>query len=73
MSLFKRTKFFALLLLASSPAFAYIDPGTGVSFVSSLGTFLVAILAMVLSSVAIFWKRCVALVKDLVARFKKKG
>jgi hypothetical protein len=43
----------AVLLLASTPAYAYLDPGTG----SMLVQGLLAALAVVSAAVAAFWTR----------------
>lgn len=49
-----------LLLVARPRAFAYIDPGTGMSFISGIGAFLAAIIAVVAGAIAVTFKRWVA-------------
>ena len=59
----------ALAVIARIDAAAYIDPGTGMSFVSGIGAFFAAIFAVVIGAVAMTFKRWTAF---LLSRFKKR-
>lgn len=60
----------ALLLVVRSRAFAYIDPGTGMSFVSGIGAFLAAIVAVAAGAIAVTFKRWMAF---LTSFFKRRS
>ncbi len=56
-----------ILLLVTAPGIvqAYLDPGSGVTFVSGIGAYVLGFLALVFGGVMVFFKR-------LVRRFKKR-
>jgi uncharacterized membrane protein len=61
---------FLVTVVASANAWAYIDPGTGMSFISGIGAFFAALFALVVGAVAMTFKRWTAF---FLSRFKKRS
>ena len=59
-----------VLMFAALEAQAYIDPGTGMAFVSGIGAWLAAIGVFFIGAFSLFFKRIAAFFKGL---FKKKN
>ena len=53
------------LALAAAPAHAYIDPGSGMSFMSGITGYLLALFAMVFGAVAFTVRRWIGWLKGL--------
>jgi hypothetical protein len=51
------------------PVLAYIDPGTGMSFVSGIGAFIAGFFAIAFGAIVVTFKRWTAYLKSF---FKKK-
>lgn len=60
-----------LVISLLSVAEAYIDPGTGVTFVSGIGAFLWGILALVIGTVGVTFKRWWSFVRTLLPSKKR--
>lgn len=63
--------FVALAAAVARPAFAYIDPGTGMSFVSGIGAFIMGFIAIAFGAIAMTFRRWTAWLKSLFS--KKQG
>lgn len=61
-----------ITLVLPTQGWAYIDPGTGMSFVSGIGAFLLGFLALVFGTVALTFKRLWAWTKSAVVRLRAR-
>jgi hypothetical protein len=66
----------ALLAVAAVGLFAgsshaYIDPGTGMTFISGIGAFIAGMFAMAFGAIALTFRRWMALLKSIFASVKK--
>lgn len=61
-----------LLLWGAPAAWAYIDPGTGMAFVSGIGAWVAAFAAAILGGFSLFFRRWVDLGKKLFARLRRR-
>lgn len=67
----KSVRLLALLALAGTAAtnaFAYIDPGTGMSFVSGIGAFIAGFFAIAFGAIVVTFKRWTAYLKALFSK-----
>ena len=65
----KKSLFLTIVSLSlTGSALAYIDPGTGMSFVSGIGAYLAGLLAVAFGAIALTFKKWSAFVRSL---FKK--
>jgi len=62
--------FIALVALSASasPASAYIDPGTGMTFISGIGAFVMGFIALAFGAIVMTFKRWTAAIKSLFAK-----
>ena len=70
--MFRKSGVLILLMAAPVVSWAYLDPGTGMSFVSGIGSYLLALLVVAIGTVVLFFKRLLALVKRGWAYLKNK-
>ena len=54
------------------PAYAYLDPGTGVTFVLGISGFLIGLVTIAFGAVVLFFKKWLNLVKKIFARLKNR-
>ena len=69
-------RFFSLAVLAAtavSNAFAYIDPGTGMSFISGIGAFVAGIFAVAFGAIVMTFRRWKMVVKGMFSKSKDGG
>lgn len=57
----------------STEAFAYIDPGTGMSFVSGIGAFIAGFFALAFGAIAVTFKRWTGAIKSMFEKSKEGG
>ncbi len=60
--------FAALTASLARPAFAYIDPGTGMTFVSGIGAFIMGFIALAFGAIVMTFKRWTAALKSLFGK-----
>jgi hypothetical protein len=63
--------FTMLVLGLARPGHAYIDPGTGMTFVSGIGAFIAGIFAVAFGAIAMTFRRWVKACKAAVVAVKR--
>ena len=65
--------FIAAAAMGGGRAWAYLDPGTGMSFVSGIGAFIAGIFAIVFGAIVITFKKWTRAIRSLFAGKKGGG
>jgi len=54
-----------------SPVLAYIDPGTGMAFISGIGAWIAALFIFMFGAISLTFKKWTGWLKKIFSRFKK--
>ena len=61
----------AMTILTCETAWAYIDPGTGMAFVSGVGAWLIGLLTIFFGAISLTYKKWIGFLKKCFSFLKK--